>query len=251
MKRPIDLSIIIPNYNSGNLLENSLKSIFSDPCPFSFEVLILDNLSKDDPAAILGNFPNELIRFYSKRDEGVYDAMNEGIKLAKGNWLFFLGAGDEVIMPNWQEIELNSNLSMIYGNVLLVEKGELYDGEFDLLKLMHQNINHQAIFYNHQIFEEIGFYNLKYKIVSDYFFNLKVFLRFRKQVLFYPVVISKFLGGGLSDSTRDDLFHDHKLKILANMILNNISFYNIFCFFKYIQSDLVLRVRYILKKAKA
>lgn len=229
------LSIIIPNYNSGILLEESLKSIFKHNFSFTFEVLIIDNSSSDNPEIILGKYPSKSICFYSESDSGVYDAMNKGINLANGEWLIFLGAGDELLVDDINQINFSqlSNIKLLYANTLLIIVNEIYDGEFNLLKLMKRNICHQAIFYNHSIFNELGFFETRYKVAADYIFNLKAFLLFSTEIKYIQLIVSKFIGGGLSDTVRDDVFQDNKIKIINNLVLKNFSWINLWCLINY------------------
>lgn len=230
----MDLSIIIPNYNSGLLLENTLKSIFSESCIHEFEVLVIDNISHDRPHEIISSYPSQKLTFISEPDRGVYDAMNKGIKLAKGNWLIFLGSGDEIILDSVNKISFDElTLKMIYGEVYLVQQNRLYDGEFSFLKLMKKNISHQAIFYNSNVFKELGYFDLRFKVAADYIFNLRLFSKMAHLVKFYPLTISKFLGLGISDRIRDNLFSDNKLFIVTKIGLSTLRVSNFITVFNY------------------
>jgi glycosyltransferase involved in cell wall biosynthesis len=188
------------------------------------EVVIVDNLSSDSPKETLENFPQEQLVFLSEPDRGIYDAMNKGIKLAKGRWVIFLGAGDELIMDSVNQMPLdNDQLMMVYGNVYLVQSQKIYDGEFDFLKMTEKNISHQAIFYHTRVFQKIGYFDVRYKITADYVFNLAIFSAMSHLIRYYPLTISNFLGMGLSDLVRDDAFHDHRFSIINKVALRNLS----------------------------
>lgn len=230
----MDLSIIIPNFNSGELLKNTLKSIFESEANFQFEVLIIDNLSTDNPEEIVKSFLAEKITFISEKDEGIYDAMNKGIRKAKGNWLYFLGSGDEFLVQNVNRLQFaNLKAKMIYGNVVLLQKNRIYDGEFSLFKLMKRNICHQAIFYHKSIFQDFGNFDLRFKVASDYVYNLLLFLKIRKYIKYYPITICNFLGLGVSDKVRDDLFQDKKFIIINKMCLQSLKISNLFSLLQY------------------
>ncbi len=90
------------------------------------------------------------IRFVSEKDKGIYDAMNKGVNLAKGEWLYFLGSDDRLFDNNvlntiYQSVK-DQNVDLVYGNIYKEETGKLYDGSFDLDKLLKRNISHQAMF---------------------------------------------------------------------------------------------------------
>lgn len=214
------LSVILPNYNSGPLLEKTLASIFDTPCRYSLEVLIMDNLSSDNPLATLHRFPSHPIHFHSEADRGIYDAMNKGIQKAKGKWLIFLGAGDELLMESVNQLPLDSDTPcMMYGDVYLVQSQKIYDGPFDFLKMTEKNICHQAIFYHARVFRQLGLFNLRYPITADYVFNLTLFGAMGHRIQYVPLTISRFLGGGLSDTGQDHAFHKHKFRIINQAVL--------------------------------
>ena len=230
----MDISIIIPNYNSGELLGKTLASIFNFPCKYQLEVLIMDNLSVDAPLELVRRFPSPQIVFQSEPDLGIYDAMNKGINLAKGKWLIFLGAGDELILDSVNQLPLDADhLRMIYGDVYLVQSGRIYDGPFDFLKMTEKNISHQAIFYHASVFSQLGLFDLRYKITADYVFNLAVYGSMSHAIRYVPLTISRFLGGGLSDTVRDSAFHDHKFKIINETLLKRPSLQGLWQLMRY------------------
>lgn len=247
MSEGIELSIIIPNFNSGNLLDHTLASIFSKQSSYSFEVLIMDNLSTDNPRQYIDNYPEGSIVYHSEQDSGIYDAMNKGIKLAKGNWLIFFGAGDKLLIDAVNQIKFNQlkKSKLIYANTLLLKNGKIYDGEFDLLKLMKRNISHQAIFYNHSVFKELGNFDTNFKITADYIFNLKIFMWTSVEMQYFPLVVSHFMGGGLSDVVRDDFFQDNKLLIINKLVFKNLNWRNLYSLIKY---DMYYLKKYIRLK---
>ena len=97
MKSHFKFSIIIPTFNSEKTLDIALSSIVVQSYQ-NFEVLIIDGLSTDSTIDIAKKhqkvFPN--IKIKSEKDNGIYDAMNKGIALAKGEWLYFMGSDDSL-----------------------------------------------------------------------------------------------------------------------------------------------------------
>lgn len=184
----------------------------------------MDNLSSDNPFAILRRFPSQSIHFHTEADRGIYDAMNKGIQKAKGKWLIFLGAGDELIMDSINQLPLETDAHfMMYGDVYLVKSQRIYDGPFDFMKMTEKNICHQAIFYHASVFRKLGLFNLRYKITADYVFNLTVFGAMGRRIQYVPLIISRFLGGGLSDTAHDHAFHNHKFRIINQAVFKSPS----------------------------
>lgn len=231
-------SVIIPTYNSSSTIQESLSSILSQTFT-DFEILIIDGLSKDKTIAIAENFCDQRIKIFSESDEGVYDAMNKGLKIASGEWLYFLGSDDYmsdrfVLRDVANFIESNSNVKVLYGNVcffnekpIWAKNKDVYDGEFSFKKLTVQNICHQAIFYNRQFIVSNRFtYNLKFPICADWDFNIRCWLK--SEFYYINQNIVYFSGGGLS-SNRSDNFEKEKDWLIAKYSSSRLKyFFNLF-----------------------
>jgi len=205
------LSIIIPTYNSDKTLVRCFKSLVSQTFK-DFEVIVMDGLSTDNTVAIAESFgsllPHLIIK--SEKDEGVYDAMNKGIALANGEWIYFLGSDDELFDQNVlsdvflknKDIVIQSDF--VYGNVNSTHLGDGYDGEFDSLKICLTNICHQAIFCRKMIFEEYGCFDTRYFIHADWEFNIRCFFKDSIRKSWIEVVVANYATGGLSSMKDDD-----------------------------------------------
>ena len=176
---------------------------------------------------VAGNFNDNRIIIFSAKDEGIYDAMNKGIKLAKGEWLYFLGSDDSlfdnhVLETVFQTIQ-NTNSKIIYGNVVVIndsgwaKDGAKYDGFFDLKKLLMKNICHQAVFYHQVIFKKTGNYNISYKVCADYDFHLKCYTKYH--FLYVDLIVANFSGGSTSFLNPDVKFEKDKKKNILKYYL--------------------------------
>ena len=83
-------SIITPNYNGANYLEGCIKSVLSQKV--DFEHIIVDSESTDSSLDILKKYPHLII--ISEKDHGMYDAINKGIAIAKGDIISYLNCDD-------------------------------------------------------------------------------------------------------------------------------------------------------------
>ncbi|WP_345950605.1 glycosyltransferase family 2 protein [Mucilaginibacter sp. PAMB04274] len=176
-----------------------------------YEILIIDGLSKDETSKIINSYSDPKIKIISEADKGIYDAMNKGIALAKGQWLMFLGSDDQLaddkVLSDIVDVIKDRNEKVIYGNVILRGNtgwgtdGQLYDGKFSIEKLLKKNIAHQALFYHRSVFQECGNYNQLYKICADYDLNLRVAAKFKMHYIDRKIAV--FNAGGASTSSRD------------------------------------------------
>lgn len=209
-------SIIIPTYNSSATIKDCIKTLqkqtFTD-----FEILIMDGLSTDNTRIIVEGIDDDRIFFFSEQDAGVYDAMNKGIKIANAKWLFFLGSDDflynENVLADMSEALNKTSSKFVYGNVKIVgdtswaKDGEIYRGETSVAELLTSNICHQCIFYSKEIFEN-KLYNIQYKVLADYDFN--IYCASRYQIYYVPVTVSFFNAGGISSRFKDSSFEQEK-----------------------------------------
>lgn len=197
-------SIITPTYNCGTKIVKTIHSVLSQDSAL-FEYIIIDGDSNDGTQSHIEKF-NPRLTFVSEPDLGPYDAMNKGIDMARGKYLYFLGAGDTLranALKNLKPLMPDRELAFVYGNVYWVDEAFIYGGEFDKLRLETYNICHQAIFYERTIFDLIGKYELDYKILADYVLNIKCFGNDEIQKTYLDYIVANFEGGGLSASQKD------------------------------------------------
>lgn len=210
----INFSIIIPTFNVAKIIERSIKSIIQQTYK-RFEIIIVDGASTDNTCPIVKRYQNEHknIILISEPDQGIYDAMNKGIDASSGNWLYFMGADDVLFDENIFQELFDSGVfdenKVVYGNVRIegnnnwAKDNQIYDGKFDLKKLLQKNICQQAMFYPRRVFKEYGLFDLKFPVSSDWIFNLKIFSK--EVFVFIDQTIAVFATGGKStfDNTSD------------------------------------------------
>ncbi len=218
------LSIIMPTYNSAATLDVALESIINQTFQ-NIEVLIIDGLSSDDTIEIAKKYQLKFpqLKIISEEDKGIYDAMNKGIGVAKGEWVYFMGSDDSLYETTTIEQVLNNekikNLDVIYGNVYSSSFNGVYDGEFTYKKLAIKNICHQAIFYRLRAFKKTGKFNIKYKVLADWDHNIRWFFNSRVSKVYTNQIIANFGEGGFSSNYVDQVFEkDKSFKIVIKGI---------------------------------
>jgi glycosyltransferase involved in cell wall biosynthesis len=228
----IQFSIIIPTYNSTPTLTRCLDSIINQKNK-NFEVWFIDGVSTDGTLDIIKKYQSvyPYINYISESDKGIYDAMNKGIALARGEYLYFLGSDDTLYNENIfavvsTEIK-KSQAKILYGNVLMIGNNEsgkytelLHAGKFDLKRLFSHNICHQSIFYHHSVFKESGNFNTKYAIYADYDLNLRCIANY--EFLYLDKIIANFNLGGASTQITDQEFEKDKDANIIKYFLNKL-----------------------------
>jgi glycosyltransferase involved in cell wall biosynthesis len=224
-------SIIIPTYNSEEKIAKAIDSVlyqtFSD-----FEICVIDGASSDNTMEIVSNYALEekRVKFISEKDRGIYDAMNKGIVFSSGNWIYFLGSDDTIYSKDVLQIIYSycttTKAAILYGNVKMdgdtgwSKHGDIYDGPFNLHKLMWQNICHQAIFYHRSVFKKIGNFNTDYKICADWDFNLHCFASV--DFHYIDLIVALYYGGGVSAVNEDTAFMTDKLNNTIKYFQNKL-----------------------------
>jgi glycosyltransferase involved in cell wall biosynthesis len=201
------ISVITPTFNSGAKIAGTLDSVFSQKKEL-YEFLVIDGGSTDGTLAHL-RAQGSALRCLSEPDEGVYDAMNKGIRLTSGEFLYFLGAGDrllpgvlEAVAAEIRKLQRHGKTlrpTLLYGNVDWSTFSRPYDGRFNRFKLLRRNICHQAIFYQRSVFERVGFYNTNYRLLADWEFNIRCFNDQNVYKRYIPLRIADFEAGGRSN----------------------------------------------------
>jgi len=211
------ISIITVVRNGAATIEKTILSVLSQDYP-DFEYVVIDGVSTDGTLDILEKYSDK-IRYISESDAGIYDAMNKGISLAKGDWIYFLGC-DDIFYNNsvLSDIFSGSRFSafnVVYGNVLFLHSKVIYDGQFDDVKMYDRSICHQAIFYRKEVFLEYGNFSTDYKTASDNIFNIYVYCFNPKAFHYVDQIVAIYNERGASEFS-DPKFSDDCFEICYN-----------------------------------
>ena len=102
------ITIITVTYNAGIVLERTIQSIIEQRYE-NIEYIVVDGCSSDNTIKIIKEYEEYVNKWISEKDNGLYDAMNKGISLASGDWLFFMNAGDVFYCNNTLQTFFNNN----------------------------------------------------------------------------------------------------------------------------------------------
>jgi putative colanic acid biosynthesis glycosyltransferase len=208
MTNPLDtaplLSVVTVNRNMAEGLERTIASVTQQDFA-SFEYVVVDGASTDDSIDVINRNSGRVDRWVSGRDAGIYDAMNKGVLLARGEWVLFLNSGDifasshalSAVMAAAQPGD-----DILYGDAVVQYPGgaKRVFVAFEPTELPYGMIcSHQALFARRALLADHPF--TVGKIRSDYEFLLRCRAEGRA---FHrlPIVIAEIEAGGLSDIKR-------------------------------------------------
>lgn len=245
------VTIITVTYNSSPLLEKTIKSLLEQPIK-NYEYIIIDGNSSDGTKNILKKYEDKIDFYISEPDNGIYDAMNKGIKYAHGRYIYFLNSGDYLhkdILKILNPILKKSNVEFLYGNVNYGNINKRYDGEFNKIKIMYKNICQQAIFYHRSIFTMIGLFDCRYGILADWHFNFKIFAAENIRKKYVDITISYYDNNGISSRKEDLLFIKNKREIIRKNF--GFLYMILYCFdcFMMKTKSMVKKIEYSMKNS--
>lgn len=171
--------------------------------------------------------------FISENDTGIYNAMNKGISFASSNRLLFLNSGDSIVdnINFYKFISSNCNYDLVYSNVLKVNTNGLYtESKFpNILSLDYMicyGLPHQATIINKSLFEKIGLYNEKYKIISDWVFFMEALFFHQATYIHIDLPVFNFDGSGISNQNKFvKLIIKEQLDYIKKSFPNKIALY--------------------------
>ena len=114
------VSIVTATYNAAHTLRDTIESVLAQDYG-DIEYIVVDGASTDGTLALLHSYESRFdgrMRWVSEPDKGIYDAMNKGVKMATGDWIYFLGC-DDYLYPDFSKMctLLDDKHTIYYGNV--------------------------------------------------------------------------------------------------------------------------------------
>jgi len=193
------LSIITVCYNPGNDLDETINSVLSQSCQF-LEYIIIDGGSKDGTLEKLKKLNDSRVKWLSEKDDGIYDAMNKGIHLAKGKWLNFMNAGDQLEDGILDKISFldYSMVAILYGNHRKSRTTVIKPKKIEILKYGKIMACHQAMFFNKELLGSEVYYNSKLLLNGDSDLVTRVYLK-KYEIKYIDEVVAFYKGGGASN----------------------------------------------------
>jgi glycosyltransferase involved in cell wall biosynthesis len=200
-------SIITVNYNNKQGLQKTIDSVIGQTFR-DFEFIIVDGESTDGGKEVITENASHFTSFLSETDNGIYHAMNKGIRMATGEYLLFLNSGDSLI-DNEVLAKLNNEIDgaadLYYGDILFEESTrtkKIFSPDkltFDFF--FTDNLPHQASFIKRSLFEQLFYYNEEFKIVSDWEFLIYAVCKANISYKHLNILVALYDGNGISSNS--------------------------------------------------
>lgn len=218
------LSIITINYNNSVGLRRTIESVCTQNYK-DFEYIVIDGGSNDGSIDIIKEYENIIDYWVSEPDKGIYNAMNKGVKNAKGEYCLFLNSGDYLYNKDSLDLfqEDKSKFDIISGYVYRADdKGKLikirkvYEN-ISMAEIIKKSLPHPSTFIKRKLLV-LNPYDENFRICSDWKFFLEELLIKNASFKVLPGVISVFELGGIS--SRDVELHTRERSVILNNLFN-------------------------------
>ena len=207
----LKFSIITAVRNGSKVIPVTLASVASQQYP-AIEHIVIDGASTDDTAEIVRRTAPHVSQLISEPDNGVYDAFNKGLRLATGDVVAYLNAGDVYTDP-WvinrvAEAFADSRLDAAFGDIDIINS---LDSPNPVRRIRLQDFTparlsagfmppHPALFIRRSAYDRVGEYDPSYRIAGDFEICVRLFAKQSIRFRHLPHVLALMPRGGLSNS---------------------------------------------------
>lgn len=203
------ISIITPTFNSAETIRDTIESVLAQDYP-DIEHIIVDGGSTDGTMSVVLSYANQLARVLSEKDEGIYDAMNKGIRMATGEFIGILNSDDFYATPEVLSLVVQTlshfRAEAVYGDLVYVDRNDTkkisrtwISGEMNPEKFLYGwMVPHPTFFVRREVYETYGLYNTELNISSDYEMMIRLLYKNQIKARYIPEVLVNMRTGGNS-----------------------------------------------------
>ena len=174
------ITIITVCYNAEKHIEECLKSVASQTYP-KLEYIVIDGDSTDNTLNIIKKYDDKIDKWISEKDSGISEAMNKGLKMARGDYILFLHSDDYLLSNDSVEnaVKRMDGCADIYAFSVLLGNKQYFTKKrstpFSCRIRFKTTLMHQGTFCRKRLFDSVGNFDESLKIAMDYDFFLRAF----------------------------------------------------------------------------
>ena len=248
----MQVSLITCTFNSEKTIKDCCLSIYSQSCT-NLEHIILDNNSQDRTLTIAKKHKIKSQKILQQKSFGIYGALNEGLKEAKGEIIGILHSDDEFIeadiIENVRKIFLEKEVDVLFSNLFYTKKNNLNKirrkWRSNLLPGIQSNLEiekkinkgwmppHTTLFFKKKLLKTVGLYDENFKISSDYDFMIRLFKTKKIKIYFLKKFTIKMRTGGSSNKNIKNILiklledvsimRKNNIKVVKSILYKNFS----------------------------
>lgn len=201
----LKVSIITICYNAEKTIEQTIQSVLGQTYPH-VEYVIVDGKSTDGTMEIVNRYRDKITKVISEPDEGIYDAMNKGIRMTSGDVIGIVNADDWIEPDAIEHVVrcfLDHDTDIVHGDIRLVYEDGMSQEAMktdSLDKLWHSMVvRHPATFVKKDVYEKQGLFDTSYRITGDYDFILRCYAN-GVRFCYLDKILSNFRMDGISNT---------------------------------------------------
>jgi len=241
------ISIITVCFNSAKTIEKTIQSLASQTYN-NIEHIIVDGNSKDATLEIIKKYENQISKWISEPDKGLYDAMNKGVQLATGDVIGILNSDDfytnNTILSEIAQAFSDNSIDAVFGDIHFVRQNNLlksvrkYSGKTFRTCLFRWGFMppHPSFFVRKIFYEKFGAYDITFDISGDYELMVRFLYLHKLKYKYLNIDMVAMRLGGASTKSLKTLLYDNNRNVIRACRSNGV-YTNIF----------MVSVRYIQK----
>ena len=203
------LSIITVCFNSVATIRDAIESVLAQDYP-DIEYIVIDGGSTDGTADVVRSYGSRIAAYVSERDRGIYDAMNKGLELARGDVIGMLNSddiySDSKVVSALISAMIAARTDSVFADVVYVDRSETtrvvryYDsGHWRPARFRYGLMPaHPTFFVKRELYSRVGPFSLEYRIAGDFEMLVRILYRARASYVHIPRPVVRMRRGGIS-----------------------------------------------------
>lgn len=211
------ISVVTPTFNSESTILRTVQSVISQGFD-EIEYIVIDACSTDSTIEKISQYKDR-VDLHSERDNGIFDGMNKGVQLCRGEIIGIINSDDWYLSGSlqvvWDSFQ-NSNCDVLIGSVDVYQGDHVIGSRSHSVKELDAHmVSHPGVFIKRRVYEEIGGYSLAYRVAADYDFLLRA-LKNGYKFSVTQKSLSAYSLGGYSDKPKVRIVFTFETEIIRH-----------------------------------